>query len=190
LLDQLARHGIGARLLAEFCGHLGATLPEPARARATAEVSRASSRADVVIEGLAGGRVIVVEAKIDAPEGDRQADRLEEDWPEAEHLVFLTVPGTRIPGTATEIERWHALSWSWFADRVTELLDTTASRRSSDRRPPHSQRLGGWGEEVPAVSYDPIPAAGRSAELFDQPTLFYLSNRRDRRRVVRGALHC
>jgi hypothetical protein len=77
LLDPLARHGTGALLLTDLCSHLGATLPEPALARATAEVSRAVSRADVVIEGLAGGRVIVVEAKIDAPEGDRQAHRLE-----------------------------------------------------------------------------------------------------------------
>ncbi len=127
LLDPLARHGLGAQLLSDLCSHLGAALPEPSLARATAEVSRATSRADVVVEGLAGGRVVVIEAKIDAPEGDRQAHRLEEDWPEASHLVFLTVPGTRIPATATETQRWHALSWSWIADHVTELLDTTPS---------------------------------------------------------------
>jgi hypothetical protein len=125
LLDPLARHGIGAPLLAELCRHLDATLPEPTLARTTAEVSRATSRADLVIEGLAGGRVIVVEAKIDAAEGDLQAHRLEADWPEAEHLVFLTVPGTRIPATATDIPRWQALSWAWVADRVTELLAST-----------------------------------------------------------------
>lgn len=125
MLDPLARHGIGAVLLAEFANHLGAALPEPALARASAEVSRATSRADVVVEGLAAGRCIVIEAKIDAAEGDRQAHRLEEDWPEASHLVFLTVPGTRIPSTASDVERWHALSWAWFANRVTDLLDTT-----------------------------------------------------------------
>jgi hypothetical protein len=125
LLDPLARHGFGAALVADLAGHLGASLPEPALARANAEMSRAISRADVVIEGLAGGRVIVVEAKIDAPEGDRQAHRLEEDWPEATHLVFLTTQGTRIPSTATDIERWQPLSWGWLADRVTELLETT-----------------------------------------------------------------
>jgi hypothetical protein len=27
------------------------------------------------------------------------------------------------------------------------------------------------------MSYDPIPAAGAGSELFDQPTLFYLTNR-------------
>jgi hypothetical protein len=42
-------------------------------------------------------------------------------------LVTVDPPGagTRIPATATQIQRWHALSWYWLADRVAELLDTT-----------------------------------------------------------------
>lgn len=60
LLDPLARHGIGALLLADLANHLRASLPDPALARATVEVSRATSRADTVIEGRSGGRVIVL----------------------------------------------------------------------------------------------------------------------------------
>ena len=138
LLDPLARHGIGAALIERLCHCLGVAVSEPALARATVEMSRDVSRADVVLEGLTLGGVVVIEAKIDAPEGDRQAHRLETDWPEAKRLVFLTVPGGRTPITATEPERWRPMAWTWFADNVSELLD--AAGQVSDFRAVDARR--------------------------------------------------
>jgi hypothetical protein len=86
---------------------------------------------------LGANLTIVIEAKIDAAEGDRQAHRLEQDWPEAERLVFLTVSGERIPATATEPDRWRPLAWVWIADQVHDLIEAapaTANPRALDAR--------------------------------------------------------
>lgn len=122
LLDPLARHGFGADLISSLCTHLGLKVSHPELARVAAEVTRQDTRADIVIEGLDGGRMLVIEAKIDAPEGARQAERIETLWPEAERLGFLTVGGTQLPRTATDRDRWRAISWSWFATAVEHLL--------------------------------------------------------------------
>jgi hypothetical protein len=122
LLDPLARHGLGERFTRALCDYLDVVAIRPELTRSTVEISRALSRADLVLEGLEGGRVLVVEAKIDAPEGERQAERLEEDWPEAERFVFLTVSGDRVPSTATERDKWRPLSWTWLASTIEGLL--------------------------------------------------------------------
>jgi hypothetical protein len=137
LLDPLARHGFGAELTAALGAHLGVGLREPALARVGVEVGRARSRADVVIEELGADMTVVIEAKIDAAEGARQAHRLELDWPEAERLVFLTVLGARIASTAVDPARWQPLAWTWFATQVHDLLETvpvTADPRALDAR--------------------------------------------------------
>lgn len=51
LLDPLARHGIGAGMVNALAEAIGANLVYPHRARVEAEVSRARSRADVVLTG-------------------------------------------------------------------------------------------------------------------------------------------
>jgi hypothetical protein len=138
LLDPLARHGFGADLVSSLCNHLGLTISHPELARVSAEVTRQDTRADIVIEGLDGGQVLVIEAKIDAPEGARQAERIEALWPEAELLGFLTVGGTQLPRTATERDRWRAISWSWFATTVEHLLNERPA--SADPREHDAQR--------------------------------------------------
>lgn len=52
-------------------------------------------------------------------------------------LVFLTVPGERIPATATEPDRWRPLAWIWLADQVHDLIEAapaTANPRALDAR--------------------------------------------------------
>jgi hypothetical protein len=137
LLDPLARHGLGAKLITAFGAHVGVEFADPALVGVTVEVSREESRSDIVIEDYTGGRVIVIEAKIDAAEGVEQGRRLETDWPEANPLEFLTVDGARLPYTAAEPARWQAISWTWFANEVAELLDgadPTEDPRALDAR--------------------------------------------------------
>lgn len=123
LLDPLARHGIGSAMVAALARQVDVDIDEPALARAEVEVAHDRSRADVVLTGIKNDQVVVIEAKIDAPEGDAQAVRLEQDWPEAQRLVFLTVPGARLPSTATEPDRWRPLSWRWLADAAIAALE-------------------------------------------------------------------
>jgi hypothetical protein len=111
LLDPLARHGLGANFLAALAVEIELELSERGRAISKAEVSRANSRADVVVSSARGDWTVVIEAKVDAAEGDRQAARLEEDWPEAGRLVFLATDGVRLPWTATDRNRWRTASW-------------------------------------------------------------------------------
>lgn len=123
LLDPLARHGVGALLIESLCARFDVSICEPELARVSAEVTRDATRADLVLEGLGDGRMLVIEAKIDAAEGLQQALRLETLWPEAERLGFLTVGGSRLPFTASDRKRWRPISWEWFADEVIRLLN-------------------------------------------------------------------
>lgn len=136
LLDPLARHGFGAVLVKSLCDYFGVPMSEPELARIYVEVTRCDTRADIVVEGLDGGGMLVIEAKIDAAEGPRQAHRLETLWPESEVLGFLTVGGVSIPWTATDTARWRPISWRWFATEVTRILDALTSEdlRTIDAR--------------------------------------------------------
>lgn len=134
LFDPLAWHGIGESMITALADHIGVTMVEPALVRATAEVARVRSRADLVLEDVDRRHVVVFEAKIDAAEGHCQAERVEHDWPEATRLVFLTVPGARIPGTAREPNRWQPLSWRWIADAASSTLAASEGEPSDSRR--------------------------------------------------------
>ena len=128
LFDPLARHGIGASMIAALAQVIRCGLAEPARARAEAEVIRSRSRADVVVTGAAAEWTVVIEAKVAAGEGPGQGYRLEQDWTEgddsstATYFVFLTPDGRRQPRTARATERWTPLSWSWFVETGDRLL--------------------------------------------------------------------
>lgn len=132
LLDPLAPHGLGTGMLRAFASAVSSDLLDPARARVRVEVTRGKTRADVVIEGLPG--TIVIEAKIDAPEGDGRGEgqgaALERNWAEANRLVFLTRSGSRPPRTAANPARWVPMKWTWFADTAEGLLDKTTEARS------------------------------------------------------------
>ena len=108
---------------------LGLEEPEPWRAVVETEVVRPRSRADLVVRGSSW--TIVVEAKVDAGEGEIQASRLETDWPEADRLVFLTVAGRRKPRTATDPDRWTALGWRWLESTVSRLAAQTPCRQEA-----------------------------------------------------------
>jgi hypothetical protein len=138
LLDPLSPHGLGTEMLRALAVALEANLPNPAQAHVEAEVSRVDTRADVIVTGSSW--TLVIEAKIDAAEGDRQGARLEEHWPEAFPFVFLTRSGTRRPGTAIDTTRWTSISWTWFADAAERLLATTETRTGSAERARHALR--------------------------------------------------
>lgn len=126
LLDPLSPHGLGADMLQAMGVALGFDLPDAARAHVEAEVSRVDTRADVVVTGLSW--TLVIEAKIDAAEGRIQAGRIEQHWPEAGCLVFLTRSGRRLPGTANNSARWASIGWLWFADTAERLLGKTTAQ--------------------------------------------------------------
>lgn len=134
LLDPLAHHGLGSAFIRELgnCLHLDVSQPE--RARIDAEEPRARSRADVVVRGAGGSWMIVIEAKVNAGEGGRQAARLELDWPEPAVLVFLTRRGGYVPVTAQVPERWRSLSWAWIIDTARSLLARPTSGATSEAR--------------------------------------------------------
>lgn len=136
LLDPLARHGIGVRMVSRLADRLGLSIAEPSTFRAAAEVVRPQSRADVVL--TSASTTIVIEAKIDAPEGPTQAARLEDDWPPPASLVFLTVSGGILPRTAQEADRWKPLSWSWIAGAALEAMEETP--RPTDHRGVEAQQ--------------------------------------------------
>jgi hypothetical protein len=137
LLDPIARHGLGSRLIADLADEFDIAISAPERVRVSVEITRDDTRADIVIDGVDGGRCVVIEAKIDAGEGGRQCDRIETHWPDASHLLFLTVGGERLPATASSRSRWQAVSWAWFAARVKNALanaPTTNDPRAVDAR--------------------------------------------------------
>jgi hypothetical protein len=131
LLDPLSPHGLGVAMLSALGQALrGDDFDRPAKASVRMEVVRPETRADVVITGP--GWTVVIEAKVDAPEGDDQGAALERDWPTAKPLVFLTRSGARPPATANDPGRWVAIRWMWFADTAARLLgQITANTRTA-----------------------------------------------------------
>lgn len=136
LLDPLAPHGLGAEMLRALAVALKTEFPDAASAQVEAEVSRVDSRADVIVTGSSW--TIVIEAKIDAAEGDRQGERLERHWPEASPLVFLTRSGARPPATAKDIKRWTPIAWLWFAETAERLLGQTEPKTRSAAQARHA----------------------------------------------------
>lgn len=145
LLDPLSHHGLGAAMIEALAAKVGVDAPEAWMTAVETEVVRTTSRADVVLNGPTW--TIVVEAKIDAPEGCCQASRLETDWPEADCLVFLTVRGLHKPVTASDLDRWIVLDWRWLATTASQLATQTPCRTTpgaiSSRR-----ALEDWIEEA------------------------------------------
>jgi hypothetical protein len=121
LLDATAQHGLGDRLLTLLLAEVNPRLmndsgPSTA-ARVDLELSRADSRADIVVT-FGTGVAMMIEVKIDAAEQPDQCKRLADDHPDAT-WVFLTPTG-RPPTTARpeELADWRLLSWR----RVRTLL--------------------------------------------------------------------
>jgi hypothetical protein len=122
VLDPLGRHGVGTAMIGALADEAGILITDHPSVRIAAEVPGERSRADLVLTVLDGHIPLVIEAKIDSGEGERQAERLELDWPNADRLVFLTVEGGRLPSTARQPARWRALSWEWVAMTTSAML--------------------------------------------------------------------
>lgn len=111
----------------------------------SAEVATGGTRADIVLE--LGIRTIVIEAKIDAAEGQTQGKRLEDHWPDADPLVFLTTGTERRPTTAGDRNRWRWISWHWLAQ--TTLAHLAEHGDAPDRRSSTSREaVRSWAESV------------------------------------------
>jgi hypothetical protein len=138
LLDPMARHGIGADLTSQLFERCKVTLGDPALVSVVVEESREHTRADIVVRSPEARTCVVIEAKLYAGEGVRQAARLEEHWPEADRFVFLTIGGHDTPETARDPGRWEPLSWNWFAEAASGPLahddGTNDFRRAKARR--------------------------------------------------------
>ena len=150
-LDPLARHGIGAAMLVELAKEIGVTIDDPGACTVRVEVEQPNSRADIVISG--GGSVIVIEAKVNAVEGHRQAERLEGDWPEADCLVFLTrerrstLGELLVPKTAADPDRWRWLTWRWIAETVERFL-AVSPPYEQEKTLEARQALSAWARSV------------------------------------------
>lgn len=120
LLDPAGGHQLGAHVLNAFLRSLGARTVGADEVQIRVEESREDSRADVVIR--AGSQVIVIEAKVLAAEGVRQADRIASQWTGEEHfLVFLTRTG-QAPLTAVDSkDLWHLRTWRDLAFLIRDV---------------------------------------------------------------------
>ncbi len=131
LLDPLARHGLGVRIFTSFVHDVLPTEKiDVTTVRPALEVSRTESRADIVFAGLEP--TVVIEAKINAGEGELQGARLERDWPDAT-LVFLTRQGIAVPGTARDPARWRPYSWYRLAYHAESALQSRSSDSVGER---------------------------------------------------------
>jgi hypothetical protein len=115
LLDPLAPHGLGVKIVGDLLDHIAASGSEvvlPAerqieRTRLVTEEARGATRADLILYGT--GWTVVIEAKLTAGEQPTQGERLATGWPDA-ILVYLT-PGGRAMKTAGAAE-WIPLRWA------------------------------------------------------------------------------
>jgi hypothetical protein len=144
LLDPLAPHGLGTRLLQRLLTHLNNLIGEDrlptasttARTTVVLEDARTGTRADLVLYGV--GWTVVIEAKLGASEQPEQGMRLAREWPDATY-VFLTRRG-RPMETAGDHD-WTATTWTAIRQLVADTLheasppptDATATARSAVR---------------------------------------------------------
>ncbi len=130
LLGPAREHGLGSAMLDAVLGEVG--LPPVGAAdqglvRVTTEEVRQHRRADIVVRFP--GRVLVIEAKVDADESVDQCNDLHAlfgDEPDAV-FVFLT-PSGRAPTSATgaAAEAFRTLSLRWVRDLLGVLLASDA----------------------------------------------------------------
>ncbi len=102
------------------------------RCTTATEVSRANSRADIVVNGP--GLKIVIEAKVDASEGHNQCGRLHLDHVDDGALfVFLTPSGVKAKTAGQDIESWAPLSFRDIRDDLGACLAAAAPHPGGGR---------------------------------------------------------
>lgn len=127
LCDPYAAHGLGSTFLDKLIALSGPALKTDELVETAVEVSRAESRADVIIRG--SDWTLIIEVKVDASEGPRQAERLYSDWVEEgdSRFLFLTrrgVPPTSATGIAQQV--WVPVSWGFVRSTLRGLISTAA----------------------------------------------------------------
>lgn len=130
LLDPFGRHRLGDSFLRRF---LGRTFPEvlerPFYVLAVErEVTRGDSRGDIVV--WANTFTLVIENKVDAPEGIRQCDRLYERFSEETSPLFVFLsPSGRPPITATAdtAQFYRPISYKELQLMITETVDENSA---------------------------------------------------------------
>jgi PD-(D/E)XK nuclease superfamily len=130
LLDSAGRHGLGNRLVIALLSHVGLDVGDGDNFVVRLEVAGGDARADLVLSS--GERTVVIENKLDAMEQPRQCQRLADDYPEAQALIFLTPTG-RAPATARAEDTWHSVRWSLIARFLDDALED--ARRDSGPAP-------------------------------------------------------
>lgn len=112
LCNPYAGHGLGDRFLRSLIACTGDPVALEGLVVCATEVSRARSRADVVVQGK--DWTLIIEVKVDAIEGTDQAQRLFDDWVDDDDVrfIFLTRHGLG-PRTADSetASRWAPLAW-------------------------------------------------------------------------------
>ena len=119
LLDSTGRHGLGNRLVVALLSHVGLDVGADHHFVVRREVAGGTAIADLVLSS--GEFKVVIENKLDAIEQPRQCQRLADDHPEAQALIFLTPTG-RAPATARAEDSWHSVRWSVIAKFLEEAL--------------------------------------------------------------------
>lgn len=126
ILTPDAWHSMGDRFLRRFLLHLGLSADHADRARISLEEVRGSTRADIVIRS--SDATVVIEAKVLAPESERQCDRIADAWQdESPTFVFLSPAGLLPTSAANSLDRWTAISWREVADLAESALGPDTS---------------------------------------------------------------
>jgi hypothetical protein len=96
------------------------------------ETEERRNRFDIKISGTFGNGKkfkIVVEAKVNAEEGEEQLKRYERECSKDTKLVFLT-PDGRKPKTTKNLERWKCISWQEIALNLINYMETLKNKES------------------------------------------------------------
>ena len=126
LLKPEGWHGLGSRVLTGLLDALDVTTDGAERASVVVEEIQGETRADLIVR--LPTVTVLIEAKVLAPEGQDQCDRLAEAWAdEAPTLVFLTRYGTSPVTSASSQGQWHTLSWPEFAAIARRSVEEAVS---------------------------------------------------------------
>ncbi len=137
LLDPMGRHQLGTRLLAAVVDRCSGHREPDAFASVLCgrEVARAESIADVVV--WADTFTLVIENKVDAPEGDRQCQRIYNDFSGDPDPIFVLLSPTGRRPRSTETPEaataWRSLSYPALGDLIEAAFTHGARDRGGGR---------------------------------------------------------
>ncbi len=168
LLRPTARHRLGLRLLVAICRDAWPDEPVPegpvtVRLEVDRRAAGHQARADIVVR--VGDTIIVIENKVDAREGARQAERLHSVWSDqAEDVRWLLLsPDGRMPTTSgsDDIARaWGLLSYGRLTAMIEAALaesepSSSLGRRSAEQYLETLRSIFGRPQSGPAAPHHP-----------------------------------